>query len=68
MGVQGAEKLALRVERGRVTDEELAALTAVLCSVLAVRGEEQGDEELPDAPLWRPERAVGAYRSPYSWQ
>ncbi|WP_331725798.1 acyl-CoA carboxylase subunit epsilon (plasmid) [Streptomyces xanthophaeus] len=68
MGGARAEECALRVERGRVTDEELAALTAVLCSALAVRGEEQGDEKLPDAPLWRPERAAGAYRSPYSWQ
>ncbi|MBD9704640.1 acyl-CoA carboxylase subunit epsilon [Streptomyces caniscabiei] len=58
----------LRVERGRATDAELAAVTVVLFSVLAARGEDAGEEQTPDVPPWRPERAPAAYRSPYSWQ
>ncbi|MCX4696853.1 acyl-CoA carboxylase subunit epsilon [Streptomyces sp. NBC_01408] len=68
MGVSGGEKFALRVERGRASDEELAAVTVVLCSVLAGRSEEWGEGEPPDAPSWRPERASTAYRSPFSWR
>lgn len=60
-------KLALRIERGSASEEELAALTVVLCSVLAQR-EEVGEEELPDLPLWRRERSSAAYRSPYHWR
>ena len=58
----------LRVERGRATDVELAAVTVVLFSVLAARGEDTEWEQTPDVPPWRPERAPAAYRSPYSWQ
>ncbi|MEU0163340.1 acyl-CoA carboxylase subunit epsilon [Streptomyces sp. NPDC006261] len=68
MGSSGGESRAFRVERGRASDEELAAVTVVLCSVLAGRGEEGDGTESPDAPLWHPERAAAAYRSPYSWQ
>ncbi|MFJ5549833.1 acyl-CoA carboxylase subunit epsilon [Streptomyces sp. NPDC093225] len=57
-----------RVERGSASDEELAAVTVVLCSLLAARDEEAGDDQSPDAPLWRPERPSAGYRSPYSWR
>ncbi|MET9857282.1 acyl-CoA carboxylase subunit epsilon [Streptomyces sp. NPDC006450] len=60
-------KFALRIERGSVSEEELAALTVVLCSVMAQRDEVDG-EELPDVPLWRRERSSAAYRSPYHWR
>ncbi|MCJ0871810.1 acyl-CoA carboxylase subunit epsilon [Streptomyces sp. AP-93] len=60
-------KLELRIERGSVSEEELAALTVVLCSVMAQR-DEAGGEELPDVPPWRPERSSAAYRSPYHWR
>lgn len=60
-------KLALRIERGSVSAEELAALTAVLCWALAQRDEVGGDES-PDVPLWRRERSGAAYRSPYYWR
>ncbi|MEV8309130.1 acyl-CoA carboxylase subunit epsilon [Streptomyces flavidovirens] len=68
MGDSDTGKLALRIERGQASDEELAAVTVVLCSVMAGRGGEGGEEESPDVPLWRPERSAAAYRSPYSWQ
>jgi hypothetical protein len=57
-----------RVERGQVTDRELAAVTAVLCSLLAGRSENDDPEPTPEAPLWQPERAAAAYRSPYHWR
>ncbi|MEU8509726.1 acyl-CoA carboxylase subunit epsilon [Streptomyces brevispora] len=57
-----------RVERGRATDAELAAVTAVLCSLLAGRDEENSDVRPPPAPRWEPERAGMVYHSPYSWR
>ncbi|MCF3136757.1 MULTISPECIES: acyl-CoA carboxylase subunit epsilon [Streptomyces] len=58
----------LRIERGRATDVELAAVAIVLCAMLAGRGESDGDEQKPNVPLWRPERDAAAYRSPYNWR
>ena len=60
-------KLALRIERGSVSEEELAALTAVLCWALA-QEDGVGGDELPDVPLWRRERSSSVYRSPYHWR
>ncbi|THA70023.1 acyl-CoA carboxylase subunit epsilon [Streptomyces sp. A0958] len=57
-----------RVERGQADDEELVAVTVVLCSLLAGQEEESGDGELPEVPPWRPERPLVGYRSPYSWR
>ncbi|MFF7394325.1 acyl-CoA carboxylase epsilon subunit [Streptomyces scabiei] len=57
----------LRVERGRATREELAAVAVVLAALLSAPGPES-DPEQPQSPLWRPEQARGVYRSPYSWQ
>ncbi|MFF4044696.1 MULTISPECIES: acyl-CoA carboxylase subunit epsilon [unclassified Streptomyces] len=68
MGDFDTGKLAFRVERGRASDEELAAVTVVLCSVLAGRDAEGDDVESPDVPLWQPERSSAVYRSPYSWR
>lgn len=76
-GPAGGAPAVIRVERGlAATDEELAAVTAVLLSLLADRGGDTGAEDddgtgggvLPDAPRWRPERPAAAYRSPYSWR
>ncbi|GAP47969.1 acyl-CoA carboxylase subunit epsilon [Streptomyces azureus] len=58
----------LRVERGRATPEELAAVTVVLVSLLAAQGPDTDSEQTPEFPLWSPERALEAYRSPYNWQ
>jgi hypothetical protein len=55
----------LRVERGLVCDDELAALTAAL---LLVRGRAQeGAEQVPAVvPRW--ETRPTAYRAPGSWR
>ncbi|WP_077801686.1 acyl-CoA carboxylase subunit epsilon [Streptomyces sp. JHA26] len=58
----------LRVERGRATPEELAAVTVVLVSMLAAQGPGTDPEQAPELPSWSPERALDAYRSPYNWQ
>lgn len=59
----------IRVEQGSAaTDEELAAVTAVLLSLLAARGDGTDAEPAPDVPQWRPERPAAAYRSPHSWR
>jgi len=62
----------LRVERGRATDAEVAALAAVLCALRAAPdgGADGGAdaERAPGVPSWRPELAPAAYRSPYCWR
>ncbi|MER6983810.1 acyl-CoA carboxylase subunit epsilon [Streptomyces carpinensis] len=69
MGEPGVTGLALRIERGRADEEELAALAVVLCSVLAGQEAADAGPEPADAPSWRrPERSGAAYRSPYCWR
>ncbi|MGW2835920.1 acyl-CoA carboxylase epsilon subunit [Streptomyces sp. NPDC001286] len=80
MGVAGMPPLALRVERGRADDDELAAVAVVLCSVLAGRQaaadaqeqeqeQEQEGEESAVVPSWRrPGRPGGPWRSPHCWR
>jgi len=65
-----SEGAVLRVERGRATDEELAAVTVLVMAMLAAQSEDAGAEAEPtgDAPLWRPEQSAAVYRSPFSWQ
>ncbi|MDO0912038.1 acyl-CoA carboxylase subunit epsilon [Streptomyces sp. DT2A-34] len=64
-GALGAE---LRVERGRASAEEIAALTAVLLARAATRPDSAA-AHCPDSPAgWRrPERTPG-FRAPHSWQ
>ncbi|MER7779665.1 acyl-CoA carboxylase subunit epsilon [Streptomyces sp. NPDC096191] len=69
MAEHGAQVLALRIERGRADEEELAALTAVLFAVLTGRNAETAVQEPPGVPPWpRPERSGSVYRSPYCWR
>lgn len=68
MSDSDAGVLELKIERGSASDEELAAVTLVLCSVIAGRGAEEGDEGSPETPLWQPEKSSSSYRSPYSWR
>ncbi|MES4888806.1 acyl-CoA carboxylase subunit epsilon [Streptomyces sp. NPDC096012] len=67
-GPTGGAHALLRVERGRATDAELAAVTVVLLSLMADQSEDTGVRRSPGAPRWRPERVAAAYRSPYSWR
>ncbi|WP_327358764.1 acyl-CoA carboxylase subunit epsilon [Streptomyces sp. NBC_01304] len=60
----------VRVERGQVQDEELAAVTAALLSLLAryAADREDGQGERPHSSSWgRWDRTAG-YRAPRSWQ
>jgi len=65
----------VRVERGSLADEELAALTAVLLTRAGTLGSSGSDggfdaaaSGTPVVPLWdRPERHA-PYRSPVSWR
>ncbi|MFD5877016.1 acyl-CoA carboxylase subunit epsilon [Streptomyces sp. NPDC060322] len=59
----------VRVERGRADDEELAAVTVVLLSLLAGRTEQGAAEaERPDTVRWRRWDRSAAFRGPHSWQ
>ncbi|MFB7657719.1 MULTISPECIES: acyl-CoA carboxylase epsilon subunit [unclassified Streptomyces] len=73
MGEPGARAPALRIERGRAGDQELAALTAVLCAVLARREHaahrvRDAGQEPPGAATWRPESPRAAHRPPHCWR
>ncbi|MGW2786609.1 acyl-CoA carboxylase subunit epsilon [Streptomyces populi] len=67
MGEADVAPLALRVERGRADDDELAAVAVVLCSLLAGRTAVTCEQEpLPAVPSWRrPEVPGSEWRSPY---
>jgi len=65
----GGADTVIRVVRGQVaSSEELAAVTAVLLSRLAVRRVEPAAGSAPHVPQWRPGRPPAAYRSPHSWR
>jgi len=56
----------VRVVRGHLSDDELAALTAVLLARATDPGQAGSSTSQP--PNWqRPER-TGAYRTPHSWR
>ncbi|WP_128382346.1 acyl-CoA carboxylase subunit epsilon [Streptomyces cavernae] len=68
MNDPGRGRLAVRVERGQASDEELTALTIVLLALRA--GREPADQDENKAPhgglrWWhRPD----AYKAPQSWR
>ncbi|MFF1548874.1 acyl-CoA carboxylase epsilon subunit [Streptomyces sp. NPDC058291] len=70
MDEAGLAPLALRVERGRADDDELAAVAVVLWSVLAGRAAlSRPQEPFADAPSWRsPECAATQWRAPHCWR
>ena len=71
-GVPAPTDPLVRVVRGTLADEELAALTAVLFARAAARpvrpveGGSDSDEDPEQARWQRPERLAG-YHSPVSW-
>ncbi|MEU0914660.1 acyl-CoA carboxylase subunit epsilon [Streptomyces althioticus] len=69
MGEPDASRPALRIERGQADEDELAAVTVVLCSVLAGQGASAGDGPGAGASSWRPQRrAAATYRPAHSWR
>ncbi|MFI1734579.1 acyl-CoA carboxylase subunit epsilon [Streptomyces acidicola] len=69
MGEPGPTGLALRIERGRADEDELAAVALVLCWVLAGRGAAHAGRLSHGAPSRRrAEWFTVAYRSPRSWR
>ncbi|MFJ7630914.1 acyl-CoA carboxylase subunit epsilon [Streptomyces sp. NPDC097595] len=56
---------ALRIERGRATEEELAALTVVLLALRADAGGQWDEAPAGRLPGWSPEPV---YRAPRSWR
>jgi hypothetical protein len=66
MGDSGHGELALRIERGRASDDELAALTVVLLALYAGGAAEDGDERPFNGSRWW--RRPDAYKAPRSWQ
>jgi acyl-CoA carboxylase epsilon subunit-like protein len=61
----------VRVEKGQASDEELAAITALLLVRAAQRPDVSHDPDDPDdqtPAAWRRLERVRAYRAPHSWQ
>lgn len=64
----GAVAAELRVEKGRASAEEIAALTAVLLARAAARPDEEA-AHCPDSPAgWRRLERTRGFRAPHSWQ
>ena len=70
MGEADLAPLALRVERGRADDDELAAVAVVLCALLAGRTAVTCEQEsLLAVPSWRRPGVPGRqWRSPHGWR
>ncbi|WP_029386799.1 hypothetical protein [Streptomyces leeuwenhoekii] len=73
----GGRAAWLRIERGRATDEEVAAVAVTLFSLLArcadgaegAVGDAVGAGDGPDgAVLWERGERAGGYRAPGSWR
>ncbi|MEW2393545.1 acyl-CoA carboxylase subunit epsilon [Streptomyces venezuelae] len=59
----------LRVERGRASDEELAAVAVTLFSLVAGRPVGEAHSGPPRrVEAWRPLESARAYRAPHSWR
>ncbi|MFE0514233.1 acyl-CoA carboxylase subunit epsilon [Streptomyces sp. NPDC058964] len=65
MGESGQAQLALRIERGQASDEELAALTVVLLALYAEAQESEAGRPVNGSRWWR---RPHSYRAPRSWQ
>ncbi|WP_326596369.1 acyl-CoA carboxylase subunit epsilon [Streptomyces sp. NBC_01803] len=59
----------VRVEKGRASDEELAAVTALLMARASSRhAAPEGDDADRNPAAWRRLERARAYRAPHSWQ
>ncbi|MGK5531715.1 acyl-CoA carboxylase subunit epsilon [Streptomyces sp. URMC 129] len=59
----------VRVEKGQASDEELAAVTALLMARASTRHAAPGDDGTDRSPaVWRRLERARAYRAPHSWQ
>ncbi|WP_326770516.1 acyl-CoA carboxylase subunit epsilon (plasmid) [Streptomyces sp. NBC_01591] len=65
MGSSDSSEIALSVERGQATDEELAALTVVLLALQAERAEPPEELAVAGSRWWR---YADRYNAPLSWQ
>lgn len=65
MGSPESSGIALNVERGQATDEELAALTVVLLALRADRAEPPQRQSVAGSRWWR---HADRYDAPLSWQ
>ncbi|SOD65416.1 Acyl-CoA carboxylase epsilon subunit [Streptomyces zhaozhouensis] len=69
MNVQSTDPRLVRVEKGAASDEELAAVTALLLA-RAARGGVPAEAAAPGQSTagWRRLERASAYRAPHSWQ
>ncbi|GGV88061.1 hypothetical protein GCM10015535_38520 [Streptomyces gelaticus] len=65
MGSPDSSGIALSVERGQATDEELAALTVVLLALQGRREEPPERQTVAGSRWWR---HANRYNAPLSWQ
>ncbi|MFG2724848.1 acyl-CoA carboxylase epsilon subunit [Streptomyces canus] len=68
-GPVAEERLLVRIERGRPTPEETAALTAALLAVAAARAAEaRPSAARPGAARWYRWERTAAFRPGHSWR
>ncbi|WP_331749173.1 MULTISPECIES: acyl-CoA carboxylase subunit epsilon [unclassified Streptomyces] len=65
MGSPDSSGIALSVERGQATDEELAAITVVLLALQAERAQPPESRAAAGSRWWR---HTDRYNAPLSWQ
>ena len=64
-----ADSTLVRVEKGQASDEELAALTAVLLARAAASGQDTGDYVQPRSVAgWRRLERQSGFAAPHSWR
>jgi hypothetical protein len=66
--VEPAGQPLVRVVRGHLADEELAALTAVLLTRANAPAEAAAEESTAKTPNWQRLERAGGYRAPHSWR
>ncbi|MFE7929250.1 acyl-CoA carboxylase epsilon subunit [Streptomyces sp. NPDC057456] len=68
MGSEVVRDAVVRVRGGGVTEAEVAAVVAVVASLLAARSADVDEGPVRDAPEWRGLGGGSGYRSPRSWR
>ncbi|MER5197376.1 acyl-CoA carboxylase epsilon subunit [Streptomyces sp. NPDC002755] len=68
MGSEVARDAVVRVAGGGVTEAEVAAVVAVVASLLAARRADVDEGPVGGVPKWRGLGGSSGYRSPRSWR
>ncbi|QJS99233.1 hypothetical protein G9272_01980 [Streptomyces asoensis] len=68
MGSEVSRDAVVRVAGGGVTEADVAAVVAVVASLLAARRADVDEGQVRGVPEWHGLRRSSGYRSPRSWR